>query len=89
MLAFAVSLIFQVFFAPNSHTLINGFTSVDKPTSLERLPSGPMPITVMSFFGAKRAQTARSVRMSDSLSTRAAILTISRMWTNITSLSKK
>ena len=36
-LAFVISGIFQIFFAPNSHTLINGFTSAEKPTSLERL----------------------------------------------------
>ncbi|MBF0121903.1 MAG: hypothetical protein HQL21_00675 [Candidatus Omnitrophica bacterium] len=37
ILAFMVSGIFQIFFAPNSHTLINGLTSSQKPTSLERL----------------------------------------------------
>lgn len=37
VLAFLISAIFQIFFAPNSHTLINGFTSTEKPTSLERL----------------------------------------------------
>ena len=36
-LAFVISMIFQIFFAPNSHTLINGLTSSEQPTSLERL----------------------------------------------------
>jgi hypothetical protein len=45
LLAFLISGIFQVFFAPNSHTLINGFLSTEKPTSLERLAA------VFVFFG--------------------------------------
>ncbi|MBF0619445.1 MAG: hypothetical protein HQL19_04695 [Candidatus Omnitrophica bacterium] len=37
ILAFLPMLIFQLFFAPDSHTFINGLTSINKPTSLERL----------------------------------------------------
>jgi hypothetical protein len=35
--AFLPTLIFQAFYAPDSHTFINGFASAVKPTSLERL----------------------------------------------------
>jgi hypothetical protein len=36
-IAFLPTLIFQIFYAPNGHTFINGFASPDKPTSLGRL----------------------------------------------------
>ncbi|MBF0569420.1 MAG: hypothetical protein HQL18_01425 [Candidatus Omnitrophica bacterium] len=36
-LAFLVSIVFQIVFGTNSHTLINGFSSIEKPTSLLRL----------------------------------------------------
>jgi hypothetical protein len=35
--AFLVTTIFQLFYAPNSHTFINGFVSIEKPAGIERL----------------------------------------------------
>lgn len=45
LLAFLVSAVFQIFFAPQSTTFINGLTSAEKATSLERLWA------VAVFFG--------------------------------------
>ncbi len=42
LLSFLPTLIFQIFWAPNSHTFINGLTSADKPASLERLQAALM-----------------------------------------------